>query len=52
MKKAVMMPPNRSITKYYHKFATIAGDKNKVPIVLAKLGNDAGIYGSAKMVLK
>ena len=40
------------ITKYYHKFATIAGDKNKVPIVLAQLGNDAGIYGSAKMVLK
>ena len=40
------------ITKYYHKFATIAGDKNKVPILLAKLGNDAGIYGSAKMVLK
>ena len=39
------------ITKYYHKFATIAGD-NKVPIVLAKLGNDAGIYGAAKMVLK
>ena len=39
------------ITKYYHKFATIAGD-NKVPVVLAELGNDAGIYGSAKMVLK
>lgn len=38
------------IAKYYHRFAVIAGD-NKVPIVLAKLGNDAGIYGAAKMVL-
>ena len=39
------------ITKYYHKFAVIIGDK-KAPVVLAKLGNDAGIYGAARMVLK
>lgn len=39
------------ITKYYHKFAKIIGD-NKAKVVLAKLGNDAGIYGAAKMVLK
>ena len=38
------------ITKYYHKFAKIIGD-NKAKVVLAKLGNDAGIYGAAKMVL-
>ena len=31
------------ITKYYHKFAKIIGD-NKAKVVLAKLGNDAGIY--------
>ena len=39
------------ITKYYHKFAKIIGD-NKASVVLAKLGNDAGIYGAARMVLK
>ena len=39
------------ITKYYHKFAKIIGD-NKAKDVLAKLGNDAGIYGAARMVLK
>lgn len=39
------------ITKYYHKFAKIIGD-NKAKVVLAKLGNDAGIYGAARMVLK
>lgn len=39
------------IIKYYHKFAKIIGD-NKAKIVLAKLGNDAGIYGAARMVLK
>ena len=38
------------ITKYYHKFAKIIGD-NKAKVVLAKLGNDAGIYGAARMVL-
>mgnify|MGYP000284893501 CR=1 FL=1 len=37
------------ITKYYHKFAKIIGD-NKAKVVLAKLGNDAGIYGAARMV--
>lgn len=40
-----------AITKYYHKFAKIIGD-NKAKVVLAKLGNDAGIYGAARMVLK
>ena len=39
------------ITKYYHNFAKIIGD-NKAKFVLAKLGNDAGIYGAARMVLK
>ena len=39
------------ITKYYHKFAKIIGD-NKAKVVLAKFGNDAGIYGAARMVLK
>ena len=39
------------ITKYYHKFAKIIGD-NKAKVVLAKLENDAGIYGAARMVLK
>ena len=39
------------ITKYYHKFAKIIGD-NKAKVVLAKLGNDAGIYGAARMGLK
>lgn len=39
------------ITKYYHKFAKIIGD-NTAKVVLAKLGNDAGIYGAARMVLK
>lgn len=38
------------IEKYYHKFTAIAGE-NKVPVVLAKLGNDAGIYGAARLVL-
>lgn len=38
------------ITKYYHRFTPIAGD-NTVPVVLAQLGNDAGIYGAAKLVL-
>ena len=36
------------ITKYYHKFAKIIGD-NKAKVVLAKLGNDAGIYGAARI---
>ena len=39
------------ITKYYHNFAKIIGD-NKAKVVLSKLGNDAGIYGAARMVLK
>jgi len=38
-----------AISKYYRKYAfhVSAG----TPIVLAELGNDAGIYGCAKMVL-
>lgn len=37
------------IQKYYKKYAfTLCKD---TPIVLAELGNDAGIYGAAKMVL-
>lgn len=37
------------ITKYYHRFTALT--QYKVPVVLAKLGNDAGIYGSARMAL-
>ncbi len=37
------------VTKYYHKYTTLT--EQKVPIVLAQLGNDAGIYGAARMVL-
>ena len=36
--------------KYYHRFTSIT--EQKVPIVLAQLGNDAGIYGAARMVLE
>ncbi len=37
------------ISEYYKKYAfTVCRD---IPIVLATLGNDAGIYGSARMVL-
>ena len=39
------------ITKYYHNFAKIIGD-NKAKVVLAKLGNDAGMYGAVRMVLQ
>ncbi len=37
------------IDKYYQKYTVIS--KNKGTIALAKLGNDAGIYGAARMVL-
>ena len=37
------------IEKYYQKYTPIS--KNKGIIGLAKLGNDAGIYGAAKLVL-
>ena len=37
------------ITKYYHKYTALTA--SKVPVVLAKLGNDAGIYGAARMTL-
>lgn len=37
------------IQKYYKKYAF--SSCKETPIVLASLGNDAGIYGSAKMVL-
>lgn len=38
------------IQKYYEKYAFHAAAKT--PFVLAKLGNDAGIYGSVKMILQ
>ena len=38
------------IQKYYKKYAFSAC--KETPIVLATLGNDAGIYGSARMVIK
>lgn len=37
------------IQKYYDKYAAISA--NKAIITLAKLGNDAGIYGAARLVL-
>jgi glucokinase len=37
------------ITRYYHKYTMLT--EQKVPIVLATLGNDAGIYGAARMML-
>ena len=37
------------VNKYYQKYAVIS--ENKGIIALAKLGNDAGIYGAARMVL-
>ena len=38
------------IQKYYEKYAFTAC--KKTPIILATLGNDAGIYGYARMVIK
>lgn len=35
------------IQRHYEKNATLI--KNKTPVVIAKLGNDAGIYGAAKL---
>ena len=37
------------IQKYYDKYTVIS--ENKGIITLAKLGNDAGIYGAARLVL-
>lgn len=37
------------VTKYYKKYAFAAC--KATPIILAALGNDAGIYGAAKMVI-
>ncbi|MBO6106449.1 MAG: ROK family protein, partial [Stomatobaculum sp.] len=37
------------IRKYYDSFTPIS--KNRGRVVLASLGNDAGIYGAVKMVL-
>lgn len=37
------------IEKYYQKYTTISS--NKGILALAKLGNDAGIYGAARLVL-
>lgn len=39
----------KGIQKYYDKYTTISVHKSV--ITLAKLGNDAGIYGSARLVL-
>lgn len=38
------------VDKYYRYFSPISENKGK--IALAKLGNDAGIYGAARLVLK
>lgn len=38
-----------SISRYYEKYAVIS--ENKGGICLAKLGNDAGIYGAARLIL-
>ena len=40
---------NDKIEKYYYEYAPLTGSKSE--IVTALLGNDAGIYGPAKMVL-
>ena len=40
---------NDKIEKYYYEYAPLTGSKSE--IVTALLGNDAGIYGAAKMVL-
>lgn len=37
------------VIKYYYKYTALT--EQKVPIVLAQLGNDAGIYGAARMAL-
>ena len=37
------------VTKYYKKYAFSAC--KATPIILAALGNDAGIYGAAKMLI-
>lgn len=37
------------IKKYYEEFTPLT--QNKAGIALAKLGNDAGIYGAARMLL-
>lgn len=38
------------ITKHYNSLATLKEEKAK--ITLARLGNDAGIYGAARLILK
>ena len=40
---------NDKIEKYYYEYAPLTGSKSE--FVTALLGNDAGIYGAAKMVL-
>ena len=37
------------VTRYYHRYSPLS--KKKSYIVLASLGNDAGMYGAAKLVL-
>ena len=43
-------PPTDCIQKYYQKYAFPSC--KSTPIILASLGNDAGIYGAARMVIK
>ena len=43
-------PLTGCIQKYYQKYAFPSC--KSTPIILASLGNDAGIYGAARMVIK
>ena len=43
-------PLTDCIQKYYQKYAFPSC--KSTPIILASLGNDAGIYGAARMVIK
>ena len=37
------------VTRHYNEYATLS--EQKARIVLAELGNDAGIYGTAKLAI-
>lgn len=39
----------KMIERHYEKYASLK--KEKTPVVVAKLGEDAGIYGAAKMII-
>ena len=45
-----ILPNLDCIQKYYQKYAFPSC--KSTPIILASLGNDAGIYGAARMVIK